>query len=385
MKLVYTLTNGCNSAHADKGLIERSIGKGTRYKLTNNPQCADILIVLGCGVTSYALENTKQIYAKLNEVRKPTSELILSGCASLIDPSISKGIDLSKVIPTKTINKAGGINELVQTRGIIPTFEADGRFNIKPNNGCEDVCSYCAIPFARGKLHSYPIEGIIDEIERHISGRKNMQIGFVGEDIGAYGRDIGTNIIELLHAINLIKGDFKLQVEVINPRWFIEYEELGNVFIEMVQNGRLNPRFGLPIQSASNKILKSMRRKYTIEEYQQIIDKLKDHIKISTDILVGFPGETEEDFRETFEFLVHNSFASPFNFYQVMGFSEIPGTKAARMKDKVSQKEIERRMKIISTLLIHQIANAKGCSVGELTDLPISVNHKNLFGGQNAK
>ena len=378
MELVYTATNGCNSAKADEGLIRQHV-KGD-YGLTDVLEDADVVILLGCGVTKYAADDSKKWYQRLCDKSKDGARVIMSGCASLMDYSVGEGVDEKDVIPIRRIKRDKGIDGIVQIGESIPRYEAHGRLHIKTNSGCDDACSYCAIPFARGRLRSYPIEGIVDVIKRYVGSKENAEIGFVGEDIGAYGVDIDSSVVDLLREVQGVKGNFSLRIEVINPRWFVEYEELSDVLIEMAQEGRLNPGIGIPLQSASNKVLAAMRRKHTVQQYQEIIDRLNGQVSVSTDILVGFPGESENDFRETFAFLRGNPFGSPFGFYQVMGYSDMPKTRASRMKGKVPEDEIRRRMKVISTLLMYQVADARRLTLEELTDLPISMNHENVFG-----
>jgi tRNA A37 methylthiotransferase MiaB len=221
-------------------------------------------------------------------------------------------------------------------------------YHIRVSRGCLGSCSYCSIKIARGHLKSKPIEQIKKDFE--IGLKKGYKIfNLIGEDIGCYGLDIKTNIIEILKIFFNLPGENKIIITDFNPQWFVKYyEQLEPI---LIANHEKISSFLIPIQSGSNKILKHMKRRYKIEEVKRCISTLKDKIpnlKILTHILVGFPGETEEDFQQTLNLLKEIQF----NSLDIFHYSDRKGTEAFKMEEKISSEIIQKRIKKIKKLNI---------------------------------
>jgi tRNA A37 methylthiotransferase MiaB len=213
---------------------------------------------------------------------------------------------------------------------------------IRISRGCLGACNYCAKRFATGTLQSKSIENIIDEFIQGLKiGKKDFFL--VTEDSGCYGIDLDTSIIKLLQQLFAAGKDFdfKLVISNFNARWLVSYyPELEKI---MIENQRKLHYLQIPIQSGSNKILKLMNRKYMIEDVEKCLLVLRDKaplIALTTDIIAGFPGETEEDFAQTKEFIRKLKF----EHVDVFGFQDRNNTLANKMDDKVPQAIINRRV-----------------------------------------
>ena len=205
------------------------------------------------------------------------------------------------------------------------------------SQGCLSYCSFCKTKHARGNLFSYSEKDIV----RHISNAvKNgaKEIWLTSQDSSAYGLDISTNLARLLKRIVSIPRDFKLRVGMANPDYFKLFLD---DFIEVLKNEKIFKFVHIPVQSGNNQVLKDMKRNYTVEDYKQIIDKIKKEIPsvtISTDIICGFPTETKEQFNDTLNLVKE---IKP-DIINIPRFWPRPGTVAARLK-QIDGGEIKRR------------------------------------------
>ena len=202
-------------------------------------------------------------------------------------------------------------------------------------------CSYCAIKFAAGTLESKPIGEILLEFKKGLSQGHRL-FTLIAGDTGCYGIDIGTSVVELLTDIFKIDGAYKLIVKEFNAQWLIKYHsELETL---LTSNYDKIDYIIVPVQSASDKILRLMQRPYKIENVKRCIRNLKNKIpqlKISTHIMAGFPGETEEDFQKSVDFI--REFAFP--YVDIYGYEDRPRTQASKLEGKIPQEVIDRRIK----------------------------------------
>lgn len=385
MKTAYVTTNGCLSAQTDAANLNTSLARGG-YFLTDKLSAADLIVLSLCGVTDFSA-NTRslEVYQQAQAQRKPGSMLVVSGCLPGMDekvkdimPKADHYVPISKINDLDTIL---GISDDLQPA----QYQAKGRLYIKVANGCLDKCAYCAIPNARGKLKSADGQQIVQTAQKYAREHEDPTIVLVGEDVGAFGRDQRYTIIDLLSSLFNSDVPFKTKIDVINPWWFLKYPSLVDVLAEGTAEGKFVPSFGLPMQSASNKVLRDMRRPYTIEEYTKILLDLNQIPRFSptTDIIVGFPTESDGDFNQTQEFLSQHSFA----YYGVWAFSPRPNTAAALLK-QLDEETIKRRQEEIVTQVVGQIASLSGLTPEELLNnlsqsgekLPISVNAQSALG-----
>jgi len=221
--------------------------------------------------------------------------------------------------------------------------------DVRISYGCESYCTYCAIRLFSGHLTSIPPEKVLDTINIGLKdGYKTFSL--VGEDAGAYGLDIGSNITNLLKSILSIDEEIKIRFNDFSPKWLIMYfQEFHKIFIK--HHGNID-RFMLPIQSGSEKILKSMKRDHTAKDLRECLRALKrsvPNLQIESHVLVGFPGETEQDFLDTLELLQYLKFSE----VQIYPYSDRPNTESFKMMPKVSEDVIGDRISRILNLNIN--------------------------------
>ncbi len=208
------------------------------------------------------------------------------------------------------------------------------------SRGCQGQCTYCGIPSAVGPLKSLPLERIVDNF-RSILAQGNRVIGLVATDVGSYGQDIGSSVVELFRRLFAFDEDFQLIINDFSPRWLVKYSD---DLIDLFAASREKIDYILmPIQSGSEKILSLMKRQYTASEVQKHMLALKKAvpgIKIGTHVMVGFPGETEEDFNATLDFLK----TIDFYYIKVFKYDDRPQIQSARLSFKVSETIKRKRL-----------------------------------------
>lgn len=223
-------------------------------------------------------------------------------------------------------------------------FEGHRVFNVRTGTGCLESCSYCAIRFATGPLRSKPLNRILKEFDDGLSkGYRVFRLA--AEDVGAYGQDVGSNIVELLRAVFDIKGNFKITFNDFSPRWLVQYfPELFEMFT--TYRSRLG-FIGIPIQSGSERILRLMRRNNTAEDARKCLvalNKASPELRINAHVMIGFPGETEEDFLDTINFLE----TVQLNEVATYRYSDRPNTLASKLPHKVPEKiKISREKRLL--------------------------------------
>ncbi len=399
--VAYVVTNGCQTARADRDLLRDELSKAG-YFITDKADSADLLVVSLCGFQGEAYNESKRLYEKVNGERKQNSKLIATGCAAGIYTDVIKK-DMPKLdylVPWTGL--AGIIGDLnaQNLESKIPTsiFEEANYAEITVARSCASKCTFCAIPKGRGPLKSYPIELIastIQEITRGIAvgkidGFSNgiveenspTSVTLLGEDVGAYGRDIGSSLVKLLRTLYDLDGNHLMKINVLNPWWFTTSHQRDGVLSDIICDGvsqkRLVPYFGLPLQSGSSRILGRMKRHYTAEEFEQMALSLKRKIPelgLGTDVIVGFPGETEEDFKQTSDLLERLQFA----YYGLWGYTDVPGTESSDFPEKISMEVIQERLEHLEALVARKVMVENGCaSLRELRSrkipLPIVTN-----------
>ena len=301
---------------------------------------ADYIFINTCGVKEQTQTKILNFLKKLNENKIPQEKIIIFGCLVNIDKEA-----LVSEMPNAKYFK---VSEKEKIECIINNVENNKSSNKKNtqtiilSNGCLGNCYYCAVKFARGKLESKPIEKIIKEIEYSVNEEKSKEILLTSQDNGCYGFDINENLNTLLKKIIEIKGDFKIRIGMANPQ---HLKIIINELIEIYKNEKIYKFLHIPIQSGSNKVLKEMNRYYTIEDVYDIIEKFKKEIpdiSIGTDIIVGYPTETENDFQETIDFIKK---IKP-NFINLSRFGMRKNIEAKKYKDLISRTKKERSRKV---------------------------------------
>jgi MiaB/RimO family radical SAM methylthiotransferase len=304
---------------------------------------ADCVIFNTCAFTESAADLSCEIITQMKGLIKENSELIVCGCLPKTNPE-----KLQKIFRGFTFSW-GEFNRLkehfhfdVDDRNL--TKISDDRletWNVRIAYGCAGDCSYCADKTAIGSITSRHPQEIIQEIKTGLEkGYKEILLS--AHDSGAYGLDIGYSLPQLLRKVLEIDHSFNIHIDCINPQHLKRHlDEL----IEIYRDERIVNFLYAPLQTGSDKILKNMKRNYTVQDFEDCLKKFKKKIpsiEFGTDIIVGFPGETEEDFRETLRIIASFSF----KLINIFSYSKRPNTEAASLPDQIPEKiKKERRKK----------------------------------------
>jgi len=347
-----TMSGGlCYVAKIDSRRIE-SFLKKNGWTPAKKLEKADIIIVNTCAYCTEAERRSIQTIKKYKKLKDKKTKLIVGGCLPIINKrkmlTVFKGpfftphtlSFLSKIIKAKHYN----IDEIPTAQPIITdssntiSRKEEKVFCIRVGYGCLNRCSFCAVNKVFPKLISKSIEQIIKEFKAGLKyGYQNFII--TGEDSSAYGLDIGTNLNELLKKLISIKTKKRINISLyrLNPRWLIK---MGLDFIKILKSKKIN-YLSIPINSGSDRILKLMNRGHKAKEVKDYIKKIKKtlFIKINYDIMVGFPGETEKDFKDTLRFVLETK---PNNI-RVFLYTDRPGAKAKYLGKKILPEIMKKR------------------------------------------
>ena len=273
--------------------------------------------------------------------------------------STSLRILLKLLNKTKKTKKKGRILEIEEEDKVVenlPIARTSGNnFWVNIIYGCNNFCTYCIVPYVRGRERSREKEEIIKEIKGILENNKQkITITLLGQNVNSYGKDKydGFGFANLLKEICALEGDFELTFMTSHPKDITD-----EVIETLAKEPKIKKELHLPVQSGSTKILKAMNRVYTAEEYLEKVEKIKKlipNIRLTTDIIVGFPGETEEDFEKTCELVKKVQYDGIFAFM----YSPRPGTVAEKMDDQIPQEEKNRRVNFLLNLE-KQIQQAK--------------------------
>lgn len=336
------------------------------YELTNEIESADVVVVNTCTVTALSSQKSRQMVRKFSRANK-NAVLVVVGCYAQSEPDkISKieGVDIiigtaerMKIVELvedalknrgEKILRVGEVENIFEFEELPHTPQRTRAF-LKIEDGCNNFCSYCIIPLVRGRVRSRTLENIRAEC-LELKEKNFREIVLTGIHIGAYGKDF-KNKISLVDAVKTV-------LETADPKRLrlgsLESVEMTDEIIELMKtDSRICNHVHLPLQSGSDEILKAMRRPYTTKNFSDLTARLVKEIpeiSIGTDLIVGFPGETEENFEETLNFLQ----SQPFSKIHVFPFSAREGTLAAKMKN-----QIDSQTKKIRVEKVLEIARAK--------------------------
>lgn len=360
-KKAFVITYGCqlnvNDSEKLKGML-RDMG----YIDTDKKEDADIIIFNTCAVRENAELKVYGNIGALKHLKEENPELIIGICGCMmqqehvVEHIKKKYRHVDMVFGTHTMHRFPAIldrvlNEKYTVIDILNTDgqiieglpiqrESKGRAWVTIMYGCNNFCSYCIVPYVRGRERSRTPEDILREVNELIAdGCKEVTL--LGQNVNSYGKDLENPIdfAELLKMVNAIEGLERLRFMTSHPK------DISDKLIEtMAQCDKVCEQLHLPFQSGSNRILKAMNRKYTREDYLEKIKKVKEKISgvsLSTDIIVGFPGETDDDFEETLDIVKQVGFDQIFMFI----YSKRKGTPAAEMKEQVDKEKVKANFK----------------------------------------
>lgn len=354
MKKYLIQTYGCQMNEHDSEKISWTLDT-MGYEITDNREEADFIIFNTCAVRKSAEERVFGQLGELKALKRKNPDLVLAVCGCMMQREDIREVVLKKYRHVDIIFGTNNIHKLPQlisrynesgktivdideeNREIEENLEANRKHSYKSfvniMYGCNNFCTYCIVPYTRGRERSREPESIISEI-KDLAKNGCKEVTLLGQNVNSYGKtlDRDYSFADLLKNINEIEGIERIRFMTSHPK------DLSDDLIESYKSlDKLCNHVHLPIQSGSNKILKAMNRKYTREDYLLIIDKMKKavpDIAITTDIIVGFPGETDEDFEDTLDIVRRVAYDSAYSFL----YSVREGTKAATMEDQIPDK-----------------------------------------------
>ena len=404
MKKFYIFNAGCIRRGLDCIRIKKYL-EVNGWKMANSPRNATLIIISTCGVVRANQENSLNAVQKAFDMKNGNAVFVITGCLPEIDPESLNKIGRFNFVPSGNIERideivkpdipiaevkhpdsvldggpivdyliarsfcrrsllfkkmfqkhamnnlfikasvifwksVGCMKKILNSKNAIKIMPY---YNIKIADGCMSTCSYCSTRFATGTLRSRPLSDVLDDFSRGIRrGYKFFQL--ISEDTGCYGLDIGSSITDLLSEIFKIEGDYKIVLIDFNPWWLITQQDALIPLLAKNQN-RVKEIFA-PFQSGSEKILKLMNREYYPAQLIPALKRLRKEapdIKIRTCVIVGFPGEDEDDFRETQRVIREIDFAE----VAVNRYEDRPLTKSSEMDFKVSHETIEARARFL--------------------------------------
>ncbi len=387
---------GCDKNRVDSEIILGTMSK--EYEITNNPKEADIIIVNTCGFIEKAKQESIDTILEMAKYKEDYNckLLIATGCLTQ-----RYGKELTELMPE--IDIMLGVNDYKKINEHILNYIKDHKKSLSVNysddninegeriltteghtayiriaEGCNNFCTYCIIPKIRGKFRSRNMENIINEA-RSLSKQGVKEIILVAQDTTMYGTDIygKKNLHELLHELSKIEG-----IEWIRVLYCYPEEIYDDLIEEIANNDKVLKYLDLPIQHISSNILKLMGRKTTKEDITKMIVKLREKVKgitLRTSLIVGFPGETEEDFNELVEFLKEYKLDK----VGVFKYSQEEGTAAAKMKNQISEeiKDIREQQAMLTQKEVSEKINE--LKINNIYDILVEGNNGEYYYGRN--
>ncbi len=346
------VTFGCRVNQADSLRLEEELR--ARGAVEAPPSSADLVIVNTCSVTASADQGARQTIRRIAR-ENPSARIVATGCYATRRPGevaalpgvlrIVRNDDKLRTIrlledsgELTTADRFGAGDGACGAR-IEPGVAGRTAFTLRVQTGCEERCAYCIIPATRGQSRSASVEEVIREATRVLhAGFK--EIALTGVHLGSYGRDLTPrrSLLDLLDALHSIGGDVTFRISSLEPM------DCTQEIVDLVarSEGRFAPHVHLPLQHASDRMLRLMQRPYTLAYYRALVDSIVErmpHASIGSDVIVGFPGESDADFQRNVDYLS----SSPLSHVHVFPYSDRPGTEASAMGGKVEGAVIRER------------------------------------------
>lgn len=352
-------TLGCKVNQYESQAMAQSLEK-YGFIIVDPAENADVYIINSCTVTAESDRKTRQAVRKFKKLH-PDSIVVLTGCMTQAFPEYGEKLDEADIVIGNKSNKLlwEYINQFINGSGrifavdlhktgdpfagdTISTFRERTRASVKIEDGCNRFCSYCIIPYARGRVRSKPLDELKNEIAE-LEKNGFSEIVLVGINLSAYGMGTDKNIVDAVKLAASFEGIKRVRLGSLEP------DHITDEFIDgLAEIPEFCPQFHISLQSGCDATLKRMNRHYDSGEYFDLCTKLRkafDGTTLTTDVMVGFPGETEEDFEKSLEFIKKVGFEK----VHVFPYSIRPGTPAAKMENQVEKSEKERRAAIMST------------------------------------
>ena len=384
-KFFTTITYGCQMNENDSERLSGQL-KSIGYEYSDNLEEAAIILINTCCVRESA---EKKIYGKIGELKRlkavnPNLIIGITGCMAQKDRDklFKKAPHIDLVMGTHNVHQLVElIKEVEESKGkVLAVWEQAER--LAPNvptvrkgqiaawvpimYGCNNFCTYCIVPYVRGRERSRPLQDIIDEIKQ-LGDDGFKEITLLGQNVNSYGKDSQeADFADLLQAVDKITNVERIRYMTSHPR------DMNAKVIEVIRTSKkICEQFHLPIQSGSDTILKKMNRGYTTQYYRELVQQIRTAIPdaaITTDLIVGFPGETDELFEETLEFIKSIQYDAAYTFL----YSQRSGTPAATMPDQlplaVKKERLQRLMAAQNDISLELNKRLEGCTVEVLVE-----------------
>ncbi|MCC0642887.1 tRNA (N(6)-L-threonylcarbamoyladenosine(37)-C(2))-methylthiotransferase MtaB [Clostridioides sp. ZZV14-6150] len=347
MKKVAFYTLGCKvNQYETEAMLELFEKDG--YEQVNSEEYADVYVINTCTVTHMSDRKSRQY---IRRVKKKNSDAIIAvvGCYSQVSPEEILDIEevnlvmgtndrrkiVEEIRKIDASKKVSTVDDIMKVKAFeeIEISQTNGKTRafMKIQDGCDRFCTYCIIPYARGRVRSRDIDSIVDEVKK-LAKNGYKEIVLTGIHVASYGKDLKDKNIKLLDVIkqiNEIDAIERIRLSSVEPILFTD--EFVN---EVLKMEKVCPHYHLSLQSGCDETLKRMNRRYTTLEYKTIVDRLRDkmpNVAITTDVIVGFPGETNEEFKQTYEFLKDIELSQ----MHIFKYSPRKGTPAATMENQI--------------------------------------------------
>ena len=350
------LTYGCKVNQVDTDRMMSILSSD--YKILDNYKTADLCIVNTCTVTN---NSDNQILNDIKKLKKtnPSCKVLVTGCLAQTEPdyletvsSIDYVVDnANKYLLPKVLKNLCNSKKIISNIFDIDKFhdyeiknrDKRSRAFLKIQDGCNYRCSFCIIPFARGKSRSMQMDSILQKIDKY----KDLgyeEIVLTGIHLSSYGKDINESLLSLLELIELKSTIKNIRLSSIDPA------DTDQKLINFIsKSDKICPSFHISLQSGEDNILREMKRRYKVNQFEEIINEIRFKIPdscIGTDVIAGFPGESEKSFNQTFNFLEK----SELNYFHVFPYSDRKGTKANQREDKIPTTIKSKRSKLLRDL-----------------------------------
>lgn len=351
-------TLGCKLNYSESSTLAREFERAG-YLRVEPTDPTDVAVINSCSVTEHADKKCRNIIRKIHR-RNPNAIIAVTGCYAQLKPNdiaAIEGVDLVLGNNDKgdLFRRVDELNErgkaevyscsVEDIKRFFPAYSSADRTRsfLKVQDGCDYKCAYCTIHYARGSSRNIPIADIVAEAEE-IAALGQREIVITGINTGDFGRTTGEKFIDLLKALDRVEGIERYRISSIEPNLITD-----EIIEFCASSPKFVPHFHIPLQSGSTRILGLMRRRYTAEKYRERIARIRELMPdafLGVDVIVGFPGETEEDFMQTYN-LLEEVGAS---FLHIFPFSERPGTPAVTMPDKVQSRISTERVERLEEL-----------------------------------
>ncbi|MBS3168622.1 tRNA (N(6)-L-threonylcarbamoyladenosine(37)-C(2))-methylthiotransferase [Candidatus Woesearchaeota archaeon] len=354
MASIFIDNYGC-TANYDNGHIIAGMLIECGHEVVQDMIDADVVIINSCAVKNVTVN---KIFYQIKKVKEfSDKKLIITGCMSVsekekLNKYLGEGVALvstqnithipevvEKILKNEQVVL---INKRKEIKLGLPKLNPDNKIaSIQISEGCLSYCGFCSTKLAKGNLVSYPKEQIVREVEKYVKGGYK-RINLTSTDSACYGFDLGYNLVDLLKEIIQIAGEFQVRIGMGNPKHTIKYFDS---LLEVMKNSKIMKFIHLPLQSGSNKVLDEMKRGHKVEDFIYMVETLKKEIPgitISTDIIVGYPTETEEDFLKTVEVVERLNF----EVMNLSKFASRTGTYASKLKQLPSQLIKDRSVRL---------------------------------------